>query len=142
MKEFYLFHKEVRKVVIVQFLQHYYVIYLATLVIINSLNCLLLQKADIIEAEEIVEPPKPEKKKTRKEKKGSASLEDDAGDADGLHGERNGQQKATKKVRSTLICLCSSWASVLVLPVSSCRKDQDLVCLPQTQTRTVTPALV
>lgn len=55
--------------------------------------------------EESVELPKPEKKKTRKEKKGGASAEDDAGDGDGdgLHGERNGEQKATKKVRNTLM---------------------------------------
>ncbi|XP_075904660.1 eukaryotic translation initiation factor 5B [Nelusetta ayraudi] len=55
------------------------------------------KKADTIEAEESVEPPKPEKKKTRKEKKGGASPEDEAGDGDRLHGERNGEQKATKK---------------------------------------------
>lgn len=53
--------------------------------------------------EESVEPPKPEKKKTRKEKKGGASPEDDAGDGDGLHGERNGEQKAGSKVRNKQI---------------------------------------
>lgn len=77
--------------------------YRAPSVIKNSLNCLMLQKADTIEAEESVEPLKPEKKKTRKEKKGGASPEDEAGDGVRLHGERNGEQKATKKVGNTLM---------------------------------------
>lgn len=49
---------------------------------------------------EIIEPPKPEKKKTRKEKKRGASPDDEEGDGDRLHEERNGEQKGNKKVRS------------------------------------------
>lgn len=105
----------------------------------------MLQKADTIEAEESVEPPKPEKKKTRKEKKGSASPEDEAGepgdsDGDRLHGERNGEQKATKKVRNPLMGSLS-----LLGPssdrVSSCRTPLPL--LPQTvMTMTAAPTLM
>lgn len=59
----------------------------------------LLQKADTTEELEIIEPPKPEKKKTRKAKRG-ASPDDEEGDGDRLHEERNGEQKGSKKVRS------------------------------------------
>lgn len=60
----------------------------------------LLQKADTTEEMEIIEPSKPEKKKTRKEKKHGASPDDEEGDGDRLHEERNGEQKGSKKVRS------------------------------------------
>lgn len=77
--------------------------YINTSVISNIFNYLMLQKADTIEVEESVEPPKPEKKKTRKEKKGGASPEDETGDGHRLHGDHNGEQKAAKKVRNTLM---------------------------------------
>ncbi|XP_039907612.1 eukaryotic translation initiation factor 5B isoform X2 [Simochromis diagramma] len=57
------------------------------------------KKTDITEEVESFEPPKLEKKKTRKGKKGGASPEDEEGDdAEGhVDGERNGEQKEKKK---------------------------------------------
>lgn len=45
-----------------------------------------------------MEPPKPEKKKTRKEKKRGASPDDEEGDEGQPLEERNGEQKGNKKV--------------------------------------------
>lgn len=59
-----------------------------------------MQTGDVTEEQDSIEPPKPEKKKTRKGKKGGASPEEEDGDeAEGrVDGERNGEQK-DKKVR-------------------------------------------
>lgn len=58
-----------------------------------------LQKADSTEHTEIVEPPKPEKKKTRKEKRRGASPDDEEVEEGHPAEERDGQQKANKKVK-------------------------------------------
>lgn len=59
-----------------------------------------LQKAEASEPPESIEPPRPEKKKTRKEKKRGASPGDDEGEEGHPAEERHGQQKGNKKVKS------------------------------------------